>query len=144
MKLAAELVERGEALNLVQGRVQVWKGRPDLVSKSRREISDPVSDGSVMTISDRVVQVIGDAAANASLRPLMENWGRSESRESIISKVRVEMWRTPEGQALRDLDRAVGSKPYTTDTVAAIRKSKNATRFGSALDVLDRGMRLPS
>jgi hypothetical protein len=142
-RLATELVEKGEAPNLVQGRVQVWKGRPDLVAKSRQEIPDPVSDEPEMTISDRVVQVIKDAAVEASFRPLMENWGRSESRESIISKVRVEMWRTPEGQALRDLDRAIGSKPYTTDTVAAIRKSKNATRFGLALDVLDRGIRLP-
>jgi hypothetical protein len=96
-----------------------------------------------MTISDRVIQVIKDAAVEASLRPLMENWGRSESRESIVSKVRVEMWRTPEGQSLRDLDRALGAKPYTTDTVATIRKSKNAAKFGLALEVLDRGIQLP-
>jgi hypothetical protein len=83
------------------------------------------ADTRIMTISDRVRQVIDDAAAEASARPLMENWGRHHSREEIISKIRVEVWHTPDGQALRDLDRAVGREPFTPATVGKIRKSKD-------------------
>jgi hypothetical protein len=73
----------------------------------------------------------------------MENWGRGHSREEVISKVRVELWKTPDGQALRDLDRAVGAMPYTPATVGEIRKSRDAARFAKALEVLDRGIQLP-
>jgi hypothetical protein len=77
------------------------------------------------------------------VRPLMENWGRGQSREEIVSKVRVELWRTPDGQALRDLDRAAGAKPYTRSSVAEIRKSVDAAGFAKALEVLDRGIQIP-
>jgi hypothetical protein len=97
----------------------------------------------VPTISDRVQEVVQEAAAEASVRPLMENWGRGQSREEIVSKVRAEMWRTPDGQALRDLDRAFGSRPYGPAAVAEIRESRDSSRFANALDVLDRGVQLP-
>jgi hypothetical protein len=101
------------------------------------------SDTKVMMISDRVREAIDEAAAQASTRPLLEKWGRNQSREEIISKIRAEMWRTKDGQALRDLDRAVGSKPYSERAIATIRESKDADRFDVALDVLARGIRLP-
>jgi len=95
----------------------------------------------MQTISGRVRVVIEDAAAKASLRPLLETWSRSRSREEVMSKVRMELWQTPEGRALRELDRTIGSKPYTTSTVAEIRKS-NTSRFSKALEVLEHGFPL--
>ena len=98
-----------------------------------------VADQSAPTISDRVREVVDEAATKASWLTLMERWGRDMSREEILSKVRIELWRTPEGRALRDFDRAAGSKPYTLRAVAEIRKSKDAARFAEALEVLEHG-----
>jgi hypothetical protein len=95
-----------------------------------------------MTISDRVRATVDEAAERTAWQPLMESWGRDTSRQEILSKVRVGLWRTPEGQALRDLDRAAGSKPYSPKAVAEIRKSKDAARFAKALEVLEHGFPL--
>ena len=118
------------------------EGRPDVGASSCREFSWGI--GAVPTISDRVQEVVPAAAAGASVRPLMESWGRGQSREEIVSKVRVELWRTPDGQALRDLDRAHGAKPYSPTAVAQLRESRDAARVAKALEVLDRGLQLPS
>ena len=124
-----------------ESRDSLRQGRPHAGARSCREVSSGIA--AVPTISDRVQEVVQEAAAEASVRPLMENWGRNQSREEIVSKVRAEMWRTPDGQALRDLDRKHGSKPYGPTAVAEIRKTRDASRFANALDVLDRGIQLP-
>lgn len=95
------------------------------------------------TISDRVREVVSEAADRAAVRPLMEGWGRGVSRREIVSKTRAEVWRTPEGRDLRELDRVHGSEPYTPPSVSKIRKSKDAARFATAFEILDRGIQLP-
>ena len=136
--LADERIARGDASTRAEARAAVWHDHPELVAKSRQE-TVAVADQSAQTISERVREVIEEAATKASWLPLMESWGHDMSRHEIIAKVRVELWRTPEGQALRDFDRAAGSKPYTRNTVAEVRKSNDAARFAKALDVLEHG-----
>ncbi len=136
--LADEMIAQGDASTRAEARAAVWHDHPELVAKSRQE-TVAVADQSAQTISERVREVIEEAATKASWLPLMENWGHDMSRREIIAKVRVELWRTPEGQALRDFDRAAGSKPYTRNTVAEVRKSKDAARFAKALEVLEHG-----
>jgi hypothetical protein len=137
-RLATELQQEDTSLTKAAARAAVWKQHPDLVAASRN--AEPAaSEESVQSISQQIRATIDQSAEKASWQPLMENWGRGQSRDAIISKVRAELWRTEEGQALRDLDRAAGSKPYTSNTVAAIRKSKDADRFAKALEVLEHG-----
>jgi hypothetical protein len=141
-ELVREVVEKGEAENLTAARPMVCRKRPDLVAKSRQENPHLMDEGSARTIADRVREVIDEAAAEASMRPLMEDWGSSHTRQEIISKVRAEMCRTAGGRLLRHLDRTVGSKPYTTASVTAIRQSHNSDEFRKALEILDHGFRI--
>jgi len=132
-RLAVEKIETGEAATLIQARPMVWRERPDLVAKSRHESPETVTDGPGKTINDRVVEVIDEATRKASWQPLMKGWGDGKTRDEIITKVRVEMWQTPDGSELRDLDRAFGSKPYTPTTSREIRKSRDGGRYERAL-----------
>ena len=98
------------------------------------------SDTKVMMVTDRVREVIDEATRRASWQPLLEGWGDGQTRDQIIEKVRVEVWRTPDDRELRDLDRAYGSEPYTPLAAVEIRKSRGGGRFSRTLNLLDSGI----
>jgi hypothetical protein len=114
------------------------------MSNTREKWKADIGEGGVenvpsVTISDRVGEVIDEAVDRASWKPLLEQWGKSRSRDEIVRGVRVGLWRTDEGRALRDLDVAKGAEPYTPSGVASVRKSKDGARFAKALGLLDSG-----
>ena len=87
-----------------------------------------------------MVEVIDETTRKASWQPLMTGWGDGKTRDEIIAKAGVEMWQTPDGRELRDLDRAFGSRPYTPTTSREIRKSRDGDRHARALNLLDSGI----
>ena len=132
-------------LSMAAARAEVWRNNPELMkehrkAQARERGASPVADESAKTINDRVREVIDEATRRASWQPLLEGWGDGQTREQIIAKVRVEVWRTPDGRELRDLDRAFGSKPHTPAATVEIRKSRGGSRFLRALNLLDSGI----
>lgn len=106
------------------------------MAKSRNQPQPAASEGT-KTIHDRVAEVIDEATRRAAWRPLMEGWGDGQTREQIVLKVRVEMWATPDGRDLRELDPKHGTKPYTPASSREIRKARDGNRYVRALNILE-------
>ena len=142
-RLAAELIEKGEATSLAEARAEVWRRNPDLVAKSRkRHFSEPVSETGE-TVADRIGQVVRDAADRAVRKSgvLWTDWGRDQQQGPVRAQARAAAWRTEEGRLLRDLATAHGGAPYPSG-VAKIEKRREGDRFAKALRILDDGFEL--
>lgn len=132
------MMKSDKSLTRAASNAAAWK--PDLVAKSRNAPHGTVQ--AEQSISDRIGYIIDDATRRSSWIPLLEQWGSPHTRDQVIRRVRAVVWHSPEGQALKELDRALGSSPYTTASIATIRKSQDGVRFAKALGLLESGIPL--
>lgn len=135
----------GEPMTTVEARVEVWRTHPELKTEIRKaqrleRKGGVLVDAPAKTVADRVREVVDEATRRAAWQPLLEGWGDGQTRNQIVSKVRVEVWRSPDGLELRDLERTHGAKPYTPAASAEIRKSRGGDRYARALNLLDSGI----
>ena len=97
-RLAHEMIETGEAATLTEARPLVWKARPDLVAASRANTEGrtaPRVGPEPGTLPERIAKAVEARAVEMS--------ALSAYFEKSAAARRVAVWKTPDGQRLRDL-----------------------------------------